>query len=345
MKKKVFWFILVFLILIAVIYGVLNFYLKNFKGTKVKVEEAKKRDLNLTILASQQVVAKNKVEIVAPVNGKIAEVKVYEGKKVQKNEVLVVFNKEELQYQVDQAQGAYEAAVAQRDKVKKAKDKGQATEEDLKAAEGEVKRAQAALDLAKLNLSKAEVKSPIDGIATSLKLSAGSEVMAGTPLLTIIDPSSYVVRAEIDETDIEKIKVDTEAEITFDAFPDKIFAGKVKEIGVSFIQTETGSKVFPVDIQIIGIDLAELREGLSGDVEIKTSQLSSVLTISIDSVVENSFTYVFQVNRKEKTVVKKKVELGHSSDEYVEVRKGLKEGDLVVVNPPSTLVDGSKVCW
>lgn len=345
MRKRIFWFVLVFLILIGSIYGFLNLYLKNFKGHKVKVEKAKKRDLNLTILASQQVVAKAKVEIVAPVNGKIAEVRVSEGKKVQKNDVLVVFNKEELQYQVDQAQGAYEAAVAQRDKIKKAKDKGQATEEDLKAAEGEVKRARAALDLAKLNLSKAEVKTPIDGIVTLLKVSAGSEVMAGSPLLTVIDPASYVVRAEIDETDIEKVRVDAGAEITFDAFPDRIFVGKVKEVGVSFIQTETGSKVFPVDIQIMGIDLTELREGLSGDVEIKTSRLSSILTIPIDAVVENSFTFVFQVNKKEKTVVKKKVDLGHSSDEFVEVKKGLKEGDLVVVNPPSNLTEGSKVNW
>ncbi len=345
MKKKIVWFLLAILVLVGVTYGVFHLYLKNFKGQKVNVEEVKKRDLNLTILASQQVIAKNKVEVVAPVNGKVAEIKVSEGKKVQKNDILVVFNKDELQYQVDQAQGAYEAAVAQRDKIKKAKDKGQATEEDLKAAEGEVKRAQAALDLAKLNLSKAEVKTPIDGVVTSLKLSAGSEVMAGTPLLTVIDPASYVVRAEIDETDIEKIKVDSEAEITFDAFPNRIFAGKVKEVGISFIKTETGSKVFPVDIQIIGLDLNELREGLSGDVEIKTSQLSSILAIPIDAVVEENFTFVFQVNKKEKTVVKKKVDLGDSSDEYVEVKKGLKEGDLVVVDPPSSLVEGSKVSW
>ncbi len=345
MKKRIILLALSLLVLIGVIYGVLNFYLRSLKGIRVKVEEAKKRDLNLTILASQQVVAKNKVEIVAPVNGKIAEIKVSEGKKVQKNDVLVVFNKEELQYQVDQAQGAYEAAVAQRDKIKKAKDKGQATEEDLKAAEGEVKRAQAALDLAKLNLSKAEVRAPIDGIVTSLKLSVGTDVMAGSPLLTVIDPSSYVVRAEIDEADIRKVNVGAEAEITFDAFPGRIFVGKVKEVGVSFIQTETGSRVFPVDIQIIGLDLNELREGLSGDVEIKTRRLSSVLVIPIDAVVEDSFTFVFQVNRKEKTVVKKKVELGNSNDEYVEVKKGLKDGDLVVVNPPSSLTEGSRVSW
>ncbi len=343
--KKIFWLLLLTVIVLVLAYAGLNFYTRWFKGEKVEVKEVKKQDLNITITASHQTVAKNKVEVASPLNGKIAEVKVSEGQKVEKGAVLVVFDDKELQYQVEQAQGAYDAAVAQRDKVKKAKDKGAASEEDLKAAEGEVKRAQAALDLAKLNLEKAEVKAPIAGVVTSIKLNAGSEVMAGTPLLNLIDPSSYVVRAEIDETDIEKIEVGAPAEITFDAFPDRIFAGKVKEIGVSFVQTETGARVFPVDIQIVGFDLNQLREGLSGDVEINTGKLSSVLVIPIDAVVEDSSTFVFQVNRKERTVVKKKVELGYSTNDYVEVKKGLKEGDLVVVNPPPFLTEGSRVSW
>lgn len=345
MTKKALIIVLIAFILVGALYFGAVFYQRIFKSQRVEVEEVKKRDLDLSISASQQVVAKNKVDLASPLTGKIVEMKVTEGQKVQKGAVLVVFENKELQYQVDQAQGAYDSAVAQRDKVKKERDQGRATEEDLKAAEGEVKRAQAALDLAKLNLEKAEVKSPIDGVVTSVKFSAGSEVAAGTPLLTLIDPSSYVIRAEVDETDIKKIQVGAGAKITFEAFPDRIFAGKVREVGVSFVQTESGSKVFPVDIQIVGLDLNELREGLGGDVEINTGKLSSVLAIPIDAIVEDGSTYVFQVNRKEKTVVKKKVELGYSTNDYVEVKRGLKEGDLVVLNPPLTLTEGSKVSW
>ena len=323
-----------------------KYYFSNVGVKDVGAVKVKRIDLPVTIVVSQEVVAKRKVEIASPISGKITEIKVVEGDKVKKDQVLVVFDKRELQYRVDQAEGAYEAAVAERDKVKEAKDNNQATEEDLKAAEGQVKQAKAALDLAKLNLEMAEVKSPIDGIVSQVNVESGLIVSMGTPLLTIVDPSSYVVQAQVDETDIGRVKKGAEVKVTLDAFPKKTFFGKVKKVGVSYLRTETAGRVFPVEIDITEIDLDSLREGMSGDAEITVDKLEDVLVVPPSAVFEtDSSTYVFVIDEKEEVVRKRNVVVGYSSEDYVEIEEGLKEGELVVAAGGEDLRDGEKVIW
>jgi RND family efflux transporter MFP subunit len=322
-----------------------NYYFTNVGIKEVEAEEVKKMDLPVTVVASHEVVAKRKVEITSLLSGKISEIKVSEGKKVKKDELLLLFDKRELEYQVAQAEGAYDAAVAQRDKMKKAKDNNQATEEDVKAAEGQVKQAKAALDLAKLNLERAEIRAPIDGVVSSIKVEAGLSVAAGTPLITIVDPNSYVIRAEVDETDIGKVKKGAEVRVTLDAFPQKSYLGKVKKIGLSYLQTETGARVFPVEIEITGINLDDLREGMSGDAEITVDELKDVLVVPPQSVLEDGSPYVFVIDEDEGVVRKRRVTLGYSTEDYVEVKKGLKEGELVVVAGAEELKDGERVIW
>ncbi len=345
MKKRI---VIVFFLLIALSgagYFGANYYFKNVGIKEVEVEEVKKMDLSVTVVASHEVVAKRKVEVTSLLSGKISEIKVSEGKKVKKNELLLLFDKRELEYQVAQAEGAYEAAVAQKDKMEKAKDNNQATEEDVKAAEGQAKQAKAALDLAKLNLERAEIRTPIDGVVSSIKVEAGLSVAAGTPLITIVDPNSYVIRAEVDETDIGKVKKGAEVRVTLDAFPHQSYLGKVNKIGLSYLQTETGARVFPVEIEITGINLDDLREGMSGDAEITVDKLKDVLVVPPQSVFENNSPYVFIIDENEGVVRKRKVTLGYSTENYVEVKKGLKEGEFVVVAGAEELKDGERVIW
>lgn len=345
MKRRIFIVLFLLIALSGAGYFGAQYYFANVGVKDVGAEEVKKMDLPVTVIASHEVIAKRKVEITSLLSGKISEIRVSEGKKVKKGELLLLFDKRELEYQVAQAEGAYEAAVAQRDKVKKAKDNNQATEEDVKAAEGQVKQAKAALDLAKLNLERAEIRAPIDGVVSSIKVEAGLSVAAGTPLITIVDPNSYVIRAEVDETDIGKVKKGAEARVTLDAFPQKSYLGKVKEMGLSYLQTETGARVFPVEIEITGIDLDDLKEGMSGDAEITVDELKDVLVVPPQSVLEDGSPYVFVIDEDEGVARKRRVTLGYSTENYVEVKEGLKEGELVVVAGAEELKDGERVIW
>lgn len=342
--KKIWWlFFLAIFIPVAVF--VARFYSISSEPKKVKVVEVKRENLKLTVTATHQVVAKNKVELNSLLSGKVSEIKVKVGDKVKKDDVLIVFDKKELEYQLKQAQGAYEVALAQRDKAKKAYDSKQATQEDLKIAEGQLTQAKAALDLAKLNLERATLKSPIDGIVSEVKVKQGVGVMQGAPLITIIDPNSYIIQAEVDESDIQKVKIGQDVEVKIDAYPDRSFSGKVKQIGLNFKVTETGSKVYPVEIEVSGIDPNNLREGMSGEVSITAEAIEKALVVPTDAVSENGVAYVFVVDEKNRVVKKKKVTIGVATEDYVEIKGGLKEGDLVVIEGTEELRDGERVAW
>ncbi len=343
MRKAWLWLLLLVLIVSAIIGG--RIYFSRFEEQKVSVTEVKRKDLKITVTATHQVIAKNKVELVSLLSGKIGEIKVKEGDRVKKDDVLIVFDKRELEYQLNQAQGAYDVALAQKEKTKKAYDNKQATQEDLKIAEGQLKQAKAALDLAKLGLERSSVKSAIDGVVTEIKVKAGVAVMQGAPLMTIIDPSSYVVQAEVDESDIDKVRVGAEVEVKIDAFPNRTFLGKVRQIGLNFKMTETGSKVYPVEIDLSDIDPASLREGMSGEVNITTDNIEKAVVVPPDAILENENTFVFLVDRKKKIARKVKVTIGVATEEYVEIKEGLSQGDLVVVRGIDELRDGEKVTW
>lgn len=342
--KKV-WLLLLLLVLIpGAIFGG-RLYFSRFEVKKVSVVEVKREDLKVAITATHEVIVKNKVELSSLLSGKIGEIKVKEGDRVKKEDVLIVFDKRELEYQLNQAQGAYDVALAQKEKTKKAYDSNRATQEDLKIAEGQLKQAKAALELAKLNMERGTVKSPIDGIVTEIKVKEGVPAMQGIPLMTVIDPGSYIVQAEVDESDIDKVQDGAEVEVKIDAFPDRSFPGKVRQIGLNFRMTETGSKVNPVEIEVSGIDPNSLREGMSGEVNITTDNIEKVLVVPPDAILENEDTFVFVVDRKEKVVRKVRVTIGVATEENVEIKEGLNRRDLVVIRGIEKLRDGEKVTW
>jgi RND family efflux transporter MFP subunit len=81
-------------------------------------------------------------------------------------------------------------------------------------AQANDQQAQAALDLARLNLERTAVKSPVNGIVTNLALQAGDYVSAGTPVMAIVDSDSFYAVGYFEETKLSKIKVGDQARVT-----------------------------------------------------------------------------------------------------------------------------------
>lgn len=91
----------------------------------------------------------------------------------------------------------------------------------------------------------------------------------------------------------------------------------------------------PNDALIIGFDVK---------LSIKTNEIKNILTIPIEAVqVDSGKQYVYIYNKNTQTVSKKNVDLGISSDTAYEVKSGLKQGDLIIKNPPKDLENGVKV--
>ena len=112
---------------------------------------------------------------------------------------------------------------------------------NTKVADADLNVLKAQLDAAQLAMEYTEIKAPIDGTVSNKRVEVGMMVQPGTPLFVIVPDNVWVV-ANYKETQLEKMKVGQEVDIKIDAYPHKIFKGRVDSI-----QRASGAKssLFP----------------------------------------------------------------------------------------------------
>ncbi len=203
--------------------------------------------------------------------------------------------------------------------------------EDVKAAEARVSALEATLKMR-------YVEAPFSGTITNLGSKTGDQVNPGTVAFQIDDLSQLLVDVDIAEVDINSIKIGQSATITFDAIQTKSYDGKVVE--VARIGT-AGQGVVNFKVTIALTDPDELvLPGMTAAVNIIVHQLDNVLLIpnrAVRLLEGNRVVYVLQNN----TAVPVNIELGASSDTDSELVSGdLKEGDLIILNPPANITRG-----
>jgi HlyD family secretion protein len=261
-------------------------------------------------------------------------------------------------------------------------DQARATYEQNKAY---FEQAQASLQQAEENLRKTTVFSPMDGTVSQLNSEKGERVLGtqqfqGTDVMTIADLSRMEARVDVSETDVILVHLGDTARISVDAFPDKKVNGVVYEIANTATSTGAGTQEevtnFTVKMRIVGKGLL-LRPGMSMTADIETETKQNVLTVPIQCVTTRApkmemkegegegqpmpapaggVTAKSKLENKPREIVfavengvakAVPVKRGISSDQYVEISDGLKEGMEVVSGSYKAinreLEDGSKV--
>lgn len=224
---------------------------------------------------------------------------------------------------------AAEAAVAQARSQLNSVLEG-ASEEDLIVAEVGVGQAEVSLELAQLQLEGATIVAPFGGTVGFVGAKVNEQVAPGTPMITLIDPSSFHVDVRIDEVDIGQVEVEQEARITLDAFPDQELMGEVDSIApVASVELGTANYVVRV---CFDADTVAVRSGMTANVTIATEQKESVLLVLNRAVSfdrEEGLLYVEKL--VEEQIERVEVEIGLQDESFSEVLRGLDEGDLVVI--------------
>ncbi|MCD6407777.1 efflux RND transporter periplasmic adaptor subunit [bacterium] len=163
----------------------------------------------------------------------------------------------------------------------------------------------------------------------------GTTVRRYQELLNLPDFNYLGVEVQVHETNIKKIKTGQKAIIKIDAFPDKVFTGTVKKIS---LMPDARMKFLNPDLNIYNTQVAFdkkydlLKPGMSAHVEIIVDKKENVIAIPVISVFfkdGNPYCYVLSGNR----IVERKIVLGESNDRIVEVKEGLKEGEIIVMLP------------
>ena len=164
----------------------------------------------------------------------------------------------------------------------------------------------------------------------------GATVRERQPIITIPDITQMAVRVKIHEAQIKKIQKTMPARIQIDAFADKHLTGEVSKVAVlPDSQDRWMNPDMKVYLTTIEIDGAHdwLKPGMSAKVEILVDQLEAVVYVPIQAVIPSGGKHVcYVVDRGDPEV--REVEIGQFNDEFIEIKKGLKEGERVMLRAP-----------
>jgi len=242
------------------------------------------------------------------------------------------------------------------------------TEKEAQAAEAKSK---AAVDAAKSELDlvvdkltklkdqkkKSKIYAPADGLVVYSKegswfrsetqIEVGAQVHERQALITLPDTSQMKVVARVHEAKMEMLELGLPATIEIEGFNDRIFSGTVSKIGVLADSRNRwlnpNLKEYETEI-LLDESYEGLKPGTTARVEILVTQLNDVLAVPVQSVFgKDGKYYVFTDNQGDTKPTE--VKIGLASNEYVEIKSGLKEGDKVrlsVTDDMKLKIPGSK---
>ena len=233
--------------LLIVISGLVLYFLLRTNGEKTKNQIFASGTIEIT-----------EVEISTKVAGRIEKLLVDEGDSVIKDQVLIELDYEELQAKLKQAEAALRVSLAQLSQAKSSlanlkdnldrinelyqagsatqqqlddlRTKYQVAQEQLNLSKNLVEQNSASIDLIKIQTDNSIIKSPINGLVLSKNTETGEVVLPGISLLTVGDLARPWVKIYIMETDLGRVKFGQKAEVRVDAYPDKVFEGKITYI-------------------------------------------------------------------------------------------------------------------
>lgn len=225
-----------------------------------------------------------------------------------------------------------------------------AAEADYKNQQNVISQAQTALNSAWLTLQQSSptVYAPISGQVTGLSLQVGSVLSSSgstdgesssQELAHIVTTATPTVTIPLTEIDAPKVSIDDQATITFDAFPDKTYTGKIISID-TLGSTSSNVTTYPA---VIALDTLspELLGNMAAQVNIITDTKDQALLVPNSAVQNQNGTYSVQVMRDgQPTTVD--VTIGLASDTQTEITSGLNEGDQVITSTITTQVNGNR---
>jgi len=305
------WKIYLSLLIVLIIVASIIVKMRQGKSTKEIVKEITPTygKIEVFISTTGTVQPQNRLEIKPPIDGRIEEILVKEGDKVKRGQILVWMSSTE------------RAAL-------------------LDAARPQGKEA---LKYWQEAYRPTPLIAPIDGEVIVRAVEPGQTVTSATPVLVLSD--RLIVKAQVDETDIGKVKLGQAATISLDAYPGQEVKSRVDHISYES-KVVNNVTIYEVDIlpeKVPGI----FRSGMSANVDIIERSKENVLLIPLEAVKQDrkgNFVLLSQGPGKEPT--KRRVKLGISDDKNIEIISGLETTDTIIIKtqkyaPPKSKNQGS----
>lgn len=296
MKKTKMNKILIFGIAVIVLGGI-GWYISNKNSTpEVTYMEnpVRRGDISYTILATGNVEPKNRLEIKAPVAGRIDEILVIEGQDLKKGQIIAWMSSSERAAMLDAARAKGEAEFKKWSQL----------------------------------FLATPVLAPIDGKLIKKNVEPGQSFTTADAIFVMSD--QLTVKAQVDETDIAKIKLKASAIVQLDAYPDNKLQAQVDKIA---FDSTTVNNVTTYYVDVVPLEIPDfMRSGMTANVTFEIEKREKVLLIPSEALVtEDSKTLVRVKSPEHKSGKLVEVQLGLNDGKNSEVTEGLSDSDILMI--------------
>jgi RND family efflux transporter MFP subunit len=201
-----------------------------------------------------------------------------------------------------------------------------------------IQASEATMKLAGRQFRDTEIRAPFDGFVEKRLVNLGELVKAQAPVMTVVRLTPLKVTAEIPEKMAPWISAGQAVTLKVDAFPDRMFAGKVSRISPA---VNTATRAFPFEALVPNADTV-LKPGTFARVHIESGKVDKILTLPYAAL-----QYRYGVNRvfvvEGGKLAMHELGVGERLGDRVEVVSGVKAGQQVAVSDVDTLADGTPV--
>ena len=176
------------------------------------------------------------------------------------------------------------------------------------------------------------------------KIKVGSTVSPWMPTIaTLPDLSSMLSITYVNEIDISRVKSGQKVKIGVDAIPEKSLEGEVVSVAnIGQQMPKSDAKIFEVKIRVFG-DVSGLKPAMTTSNIIQTSAIPDTLYLPAEAVFENDSVQFVYLGENEP--VKQIVDLGDQNENYILIRKGIEEGDKVLLAEPENMEEWTYKGW
>lgn len=309
----------------------------------------------LTLTGNAAALPNQDVRVSSLVPGRIAELKVAEGDRVQMGELVARIDDRTFRDQLSQAEAAEAQAKATLENARLSMTRnedlfrrGIAARKDMEdaqtaehVAQAAERQAEAALEIAHLQVNRTQILSPLNGIVVKRFVSVGEQVdgTAAQPIVEVASLAELEFLANAPAAYLAKMHDGEPVNIATEAFPGKTFPGRVIAISPA-VDPTTGVGLVRVRVPNPG---GKLRLGLFLTAKIPIEKHAQALCVPPDSIYrdDSGQPRVYLVENDSAKAVP--VELGIQNKDLVEITSGVKAGDTVILKGGYGLADTAKI--
>lgn len=303
----------------------------------VSVAKVERQDIAQNLSVVGTIAVNSEVTVLSETQGRILRMSFEVGDYVSKGTVLAQVDDELKRTSLAAAQVGYDKAKSDLGRYSQLIGDLAISEQQIEAARLALRSAEIQIASANRLLRDTRITAPVSGIITVRQSPQGSNVMPGTPIVTIVDVSQLKVRVNVSERDVFKLKVGDRVEIATDVHPGMTFMGRIRSISPKSDEAHT----YPVEISVANSG-SKLKAGMFGRVSFTSVGSVNSLVIPRQALVGSiQKPQVYVVNNGVARL--RSIVVSGDVDTRVLVVSGLLAGDQVVVDGQNNLADNAAV--